>query len=197
MLFRKPGAGAVDFIIAGLGNPGPSYENTRHNAGFMAIDAIAGAYNITVDRLKWNGLTGTGDIEGSRVLMIKPQTFMNCSGEAVTAAMRFYKIPPERVLVIFDDISLAPGTMRVRFKGSDGGQKGMRSIIELSGSQAFPRIKLGIGDRPNREYDLAKWVLSNFSADDKKLVDDAIKRAVKAAALIVSGRPDEAASAGK
>ncbi|MBE6765318.1 MAG: aminoacyl-tRNA hydrolase [Clostridia bacterium] len=191
MLFGKKSS-PIDFIIVGLGNPGPKYADTRHNAGFIALDALADKYGISVDRLKWKALTGDGRIGDSRVLLLKPQTFMNCSGEAVSQAMNFYKIPPERVLVMFDDISLKPGVMRIRRKGSDGGQKGMRSIIEDTDSENFPRIKLGIGDRPRDGYDLADWVLSKFTSEDRKLLDEAVARAVEAVPMIIEGKIDEA-----
>ncbi|MBE6754091.1 MAG: aminoacyl-tRNA hydrolase [Ruminococcaceae bacterium] len=189
MLFSKP---AVDFIIVGLGNPGSKYEWTRHNAGFLALDTIASLHSIPVNRLKWNALTGQGTIASHRVLLMKPQTYMNCSGEAVTAAMRFYKLPPQRVLCLFDDISLPPGRLRIRRSGSDGGQKGMRSIIQLSGSDQFPRIKLGVGAKPHPDYDLADWVLSTFTADERKVMQDTARRAADAAALILDDKLDEA-----
>ena len=179
-------------MIVGLGNPGKKYEGTRHNSGFMALDALASANGVRVDRLKWNALTGDGSIGGHRCLLMKPQTSMNCSGEAVSAAMRFYKLPPERVLVMFDDISLEPGVIRVRRKGSDGGQKGMRSIIDHAGSEGFPRVKLGIGAKPHPDYQLADWVLSCFTADERKLMLAAADNAAAAAALIIDGRVDEA-----
>lgn len=191
MLFAKKSS-PIDFIIVGLGNPGPKYASTRHNAGFMALDKLADKYGISVDRLKWKALTGDGRIGDYRVLLMKPQTFMNNSGEAVYTAMSFYKMPPERVLVMFDDISLKPGVMRIRRKGSDGGQKGMRSIIEDSDSENFPRIKIGVGDRPRADFDLADWVLSTFSPEDKKLLDDALERAVEAVPLILDGKIEEA-----
>lgn len=191
MLFAKKSS-PIDFIIVGLGNPGPKYAATRHNAGFMALDKLADKYGISVDRLKWKALTGDGRIGDYRVLLMKPQTFMNNSGEAVYAAMSFYKMPPERVLVMFDDISLKPGVMRIRRKGSDGGQKGMRSIIEDSDSENFPRIKIGVGDRPRADFDLADWVLSTFSPEDKKLLDEALVRAVEAVPLILDGKIEEA-----
>ena len=184
----------IEYIIVGLGNPGPRYEKTRHNAGFMALDAIADRYHIRTDRLKWRALTGDGEINGKRVLLLKPQTFMNLSGEAVCAAMRFYNIPPQRVIVIFDDVSLPPGRLRVRREGSDGGQKGIRSIIEESRSYDFPRVKIGVGAKPHPDYDLADWVLSRFSDDERKLVDEAIARAVEVVPLIIEGKMEEAMS---
>lgn len=190
MLFSKPSN--IDYIVVGLGNPGKKYENTRHNAGFIAIDSLAEKHGIKIDRLKWNALTGQGTIGSARVLLLKPQTYMNNSGEAVTAAMRFYKLPADRVIVMFDDISLAPGVMRIRKKGSDGGQKGMRSIIQLSGTQEFPRIKLGVGAKPHPDYDLADWVLSVFSPADRKEFDKAVENAVAAAETMLEGKLDEA-----
>lgn len=192
MLFSRGKSPAVEYIIAGLGNPGKKYESTRHNAGFITLDALAEKYNIRVDRLKWNALTGDGRIGDVRVLLMKPQTFMNNSGEAVTAAMKFYKLPPERVIVIIDDISLEPGIMRIRRKGSDGGQKGMRSIIQLSGRDDFPRIKMGVGKKPNPEYDLADWVLSKFTDADRKLLNEAVENAVQAVPLMIGGEFEQA-----
>jgi len=191
MLFSR-GSSSIEYIIVGLGNPGKKYENTRHNAGFIAVDALADKNGIRVDRLKWNALTGDGRIGDVRVLLMKPQTFMNNSGEAVSAAMNFYKLPPENVIVIMDDISLDPGVMRIRRKGSDGGQKGMRSIIQLSGSDNFPRIKIGVGKKPNPEYDLADWVLSRFTQSDKEQLDAAVKNAVEAVPMMISGRFEQA-----
>lgn len=192
MLFARRTAAAVEYIIVGLGNPGRRYEGTRHNSGFIALDALAAAHGIRVDRVKWNAMTGDGDIAGHRCLLMKPQTFMNCSGEAVTAAMRFYKLPPERVIVLLDDVTLDAGVMRIRRKGSDGGQKGMRSIIELSGSSEFPRIKLGVGKKPHPDYELADWVLSVFSQSDRKHFDEAAGNAVKAVELMVDGKTEQA-----
>lgn len=190
MLFSH--SSPVEFIVVGLGNPGAKYEWTRHNSGFIALDALAEKCSASVTRLKWNALTGEASLAGHRLLLMKPQTFMNCSGEAVTAAMRFYKIPPERTIILFDDISLPVGKIRVRRSGSDGGQKGMRSIIELSGSNNFPRVKLGIGAKPHPDYELADWVLSTFSGDDKKGILDAADRAAAAVGLIVDGKTDRA-----
>ncbi len=187
--FKK--TGGVEFIIVGLGNPGIKYENTRHNAGFAAIDKLAENYSIEIKRLKHHALTATTAISGKKVLLMKPQTYMNKSGDAVYDAMKFYKLPPENVVIISDDISLEPGRLRIRRKGSDGGQKGLRSIFERCGSQNFPRIKLGVGQKPEH-FDLADWVLSKFTQEELKSFSDAANRACKAAELIVSGEIDRA-----
>ncbi len=192
MLFSRNKTSSIEYLIVGLGNPGRKYEKTRHNAGFIAIDALSAKHGIRVDRVKWNAITGDGTIGGHRCLLMKPQTYMNNSGEAVTQAMRFYKLTPEQVIVILDDITLDPGVMRIRRKGSDGGQKGMRSIIQLSGSDQFPRIKLGVGKKPHPDYELADWVLSDFSANERKQLDEAVTNAVDAVALMVDEKTDEA-----
>lgn len=162
--------GTVEYIVAGLGNPGRQYERTRHNAGRLAADYVAGRLGVNMGRLKFRSYCGDGMLGGKRVLLLEPTTFMNLSGEAVRDAMNFYKIPPERTIVLFDDASLPVGGMRVRRSGSDGGQKGMRSIIYLTGSDAFPRIKIGIGHKPHADMGLADWVLSRFTpAEEKEL----------------------------
>ncbi|MBQ6829658.1 MAG: aminoacyl-tRNA hydrolase [Clostridia bacterium] len=193
MLFRKPAPlGAVDAIIVGLGNPGKKYEGTRHNAGFAVVEALAAEYGVKVDRVKFKSLCGQTVIGGKKVLLLMPQTFMNNSGEAVREAAAFYKLPPEKVLVVCDDISLPVGTIRLRRKGSDGGQRGLRSIITLCGSENFPRIKVGVGQKPHPDYDLAAWVLSKFTKDESVSLLAAVKNAVGAAAMIVDDRMDEA-----
>ncbi len=179
-------SGGYQYIIAGLGNPDKKYENTRHNSGFMAVDAIAEKYGVDLKKLKYKSYCDSITIEDKKVLLMKPMTYMNNSGQALVEAMNFYKIPPERCVIIFDDISLDVGKMRIRQKGSDGGQKGMRSIIYLSGSDQFPRIKIGVGKKPD-EWDLADWVLSKFSADELKIIADVDKNAIEAAELIVCG----------
>lgn len=185
-------SGPVEFIIAGLGNPGREYENTRHNAGFMAVDRLAEKHAAKINRIKFKGTVGDCQIEGHRVLLLKPGTFMNLSGQSLREAMAFYKIPPERTLVVFDDINLPPGRLRVRRKGSDGGHNGMKNIIYLSGSDQFPRIKLGVGQKPNPEYNLADWVLSKFTQADLKELDAALDSACAAAGLILRGEIDKA-----
>ena len=191
MFFKKQrSAGPVDFIVAGLGNPGKQYEGTRHNAGFMALEALAERLGVPVTRVRFKSYCGEAVIGEKRALLLMPQTFMNLSGEAVCEAMRFYKLPPERVLVMMDDISLPVGVIRLRRKGSDGGQKGMRSIITLSGSDQFPRIKLGA--KPHPDYDLAAWVLSRFTKEEAPGMVQAAHHAAEAAELIVQGRMEEA-----
>lgn len=189
-LMQKPSA--PQWLIVGLGNPGDKYSRTRHNAGFMAIDALAQKHGIRIDKLKFHALIGSGTIDGVRVILAKPQTYMNESGRAVSEIASFYKLPPERILVMLDDISLEPGVMRIRRKGSDGGQKGMRDIIELLGSQNIPRIKLGVGAKPHPDYNLADWVLSSFTQSEKSELDKAIERAVEAATLIINDKIDQA-----
>lgn len=185
-------AGPVEFLIVGLGNPGRQYENTRHNAGFITLDVIAEKAGARVDRIKFKGLCGEGMLGGKKVLFLKPSTFMNLSGQSVQEAMSFYKLPPEKVLVIFDDISLDPGKLRIRRKGSDGGHNGIKNIICLSGKDTFPRIKMGVGKKPNPGWDLADWVLSRFTEDEQKALLDAAGKAASAAELIVQGNIDKA-----
>lgn len=185
-------AGPVEFIIAGLGNPGKEYEKTRHNAGFMVIDEIAKSSSASVSRIKFKGLCGECVIESHKVLLLKPATFMNLSGQSVIEAMNFYKVPPEKVIIIFDDISLEPGKIRIRRKGSDGGHNGMKNIIYLSGRDDFPRIKVGVGAKPNPQYDLAKWVLSRFSEPEMKNIQIAAENATKAIELMVKNETDKA-----
>lgn len=180
-------AGPIQYLIVGLGNPGREYENTRHNIGFIALDMLAEQYNVKINRIKFKSLTGECVIDGKKVLLIKPQTFMNNSGEAVRDAMQFYKIEPQNVIIIFDDISLEPGNLRIRQKGSDGGHNGIKSIIYLTGSDKFPRIKVGVGAKPHPNYDLAKWVLSSFKSDEIPRLKQACKYAGEAAELIVKG----------
>lgn len=180
------------FLIAGLGNPGREYEKTRHNIGFDVIDALAGQYNIDVNMRKGRAFVGSGYIEGQKVLLVKPQTFMNLSGESVASLMNFYKLDPEtELIVIYDDISLEPGSIRVRKKGSAGGHNGIKDIIAKTGSDQFSRIRVGVGEKPEG-WDLADHVLGHFSAAEREAVEDAIREAVQAAALMVQDRTDEA-----
>lgn len=176
-----------EFIIAGLGNPGIQYEGTRHNAGFMAIEALEKEYNFSVNTHKFKALVGNAVIGEKNCLVMKPETFMNLSGEAISQAMDFYKIPLENVIVIFDDISLEPGLMRIKRKGSAGGHNGIKSIIADCGGENFPRIKIGVGKKPRPDYDLADWVLSKFSKEDLEKLSEVDKKACEAVKLIVQG----------
>lgn len=185
-------AGAPAFLIAGLGNPGPKYELTRHNAGFLCIDLLAQQIGAKIDRIKFKSIVADVAIEGRRCLLMKPQTFMNNSGEAIRDAAQFYKIPPEHVIILFDDISLPPGRLRIRRKGSDGGHNGLKSILYLLNSDQFPRVKLGVGARPHPDYDLANWVLSSFQKDELALMKEAMEKACAAVRLIVQGDADRA-----
>lgn len=195
MFFSKreesPSSG-FDYLIAGLGNPGEQYAFTRHNAGFLALDEIAARAGIRVKSLKFKSLYGTGQIAGKKVVLIKPQTFMNASGEALRDAAQFYKIPMEKVIVLYDDISLDVGRLRIRRKGSDGGHNGIKSILYLTGSDQFPRIKLGVGKKPHPEMDLADWVLSRFTKEEGKLLEEAIDKAAQALELMIQGNTEEA-----
>lgn len=192
--FKKaaPVTGPVEFMIVGLGNPGRQYENTRHNVGFMALDAIAEKNHVEVKRIKYKGLVGECRIAGKRVLLLKPSTFMNLSGQSVAEAMSFYKLKPEQVLILFDDINLSPGRLRIRRKGSDGGHNGMKNIIYLSGSDQFPRIKIGVGQKPHPDYDLKDWVLSRFTSQEMRDLSPALNNAAAAAELILKGEIDQA-----
>ena len=188
---KEEAGGPPEYIIAGLGNPGTEYERTRHNTGFMAVEKAAEKAGVKIDKLKFKSYTAIGTLAGHRVLFMKPCTYMNLSGEAVTAAMEFYKIPIEHVIVLFDDISLDVGKMRIRKKGSDGGHNGIKNIIYLSGSNEFPRIKIGVGGKPEG-WDLADWVLSKFSDEDMKLLSPMFENAVSALGLIMDGKAEEA-----
>ena len=190
--FYTAPSGPLEYLVAGLGNPGKEYENTRHNAGFMAVDYMAQEWGFSVDRLKFKALCGDRMVAGKRVLFMKPSTFMNLSGQAVTEAAAFYKIPWERVIVLSDEIALEPGKLRIRRKGSDGGHNGLKNIIYLSGSDNFPRIRIGVGQKPNPEYDLADWVLSRFRPEELQALRQALPNAAKAVELIVQGEIDQA-----
>ena len=180
------------FLVVGLGNPGQKYDKTRHNIGFDVIDAIGEKYNIDINEKKSKGLCGSGYVEGQKVILVKPQTFMNLSGDCVAPLMNFYKLDPETgLIVIFDDISLDPGNIRIRKKGSAGGHNGIKDIIAKTGSDRFSRIKVGVGAKP-ADWDLADHVLSRFSKEDRVSVEDAIDEAVDALALMVQDRTDEA-----
>ena len=189
---EKTGLNPPEFLIAGLGNPGTQYENTRHNCGFMAAETLADIYETPLKRLRFKSLTGEISIGGKRCLVMKPTTFMNNSGDAVEEAAVFYKIPPERILVIYDDISLDVGRLRIRGKGSDGGHNGMKSIILRLNSDNFPRIRIGVGKKPNKDYDLADWVLSRFTKEEGEKLETALSNSAKAAELVVEGKINEA-----
>ena len=176
----------IEWIVVGLGNPGTKYDNTRHNAGFRALEGYCARSGQKIDRMKFKALAGEGMLGGKRVLFLKPQTFMNLSGEAVRDAASFYKIPPEHVIVLSDDVSLDVGTLRVRAKGSAGGQNGLKNIIYHLNSEDFPRVKIGVGKKPRPDYDLAAWVLGKFPAEDQKAIDKACEDAVNAAACIIA-----------
>lgn len=185
-----PTAQSIDWLVVGLGNPGKKYENTRHNTGFRVMDALCTKYHVRCDRSRFQALTGEAVLGGHRCLLVKPQTFMNASGDAVVQAADFYNIPPEHILIIFDDISLPVGTLRIRPKGSAGGQNGVKNIIFMLGSDQFPRIKVGIGAKPHPDYDLADWVLSNVTQEEMPAMTDAVNRAVLAVSeLIENGVP--------
>ena len=184
---KKEDAKPVTHIIAGLGNPGAEYEKTRHNAGFLAIDYIASKYNVSINRLKFKALVAEADISGKRVLLMKPQTFMNSSGEAIGEAAAFYKIPAENIIVLHDEISFDAGIIRIRRKGSAGGHNGLKSIIAHISSDAFPRVKIGIGQKPSPDYDLARWVLGKFPAEDMRKMEERFPDILNSAELILSG----------
>ena len=189
---KKQNNGAYDFIIAGLGNPGPKYEMTRHNAGFLAMDLLAIEEGFDIKRLKHHALVADTQLEGKRCLVMKPQTMMNASGEAVGEAAKFYKIPPERVIIVYDDISLDVGSTRIRRKGSAGGHNGIKSIISHLQSENFPRVKIGVGKKPNPDYDLVDWVLGKFPKDKEAELKTSLENTTKAIRLIVKGEIDEA-----
>ena len=185
-------AGPVSFLVAGLGNPGKEYERTRHNAGFLALSYLAQKERAQVDRIKFKALCGECTLGGVRTLLLAPQTFMNNSGEAVAAAASYYRLPPERVLVIFDDTSLDVGTIRIRKKGSDGGHNGIKSIICHLGTDQFPRIKIGIGQKPDPRMDLADYVLGRFSDEDCRALFAIFDNVCAAVGLIAQNKADEA-----
>lgn len=185
-------SGPVQYIVCGLGNPGTQYENTRHNAGFMAIDTIAEKIGADVKKLKFKSLTADVTLGGVRCLLMKPSTFMNNSGEAVAEAMNFYKLTPDKLLIIYDDISLDVGRLRIRQKGSDGGHNGIKSIILHTNSDKFPRIRIGVGAKPHPDYDLADWVLSGFPKEQAEVLEQSLSNAASAAELMVQGKINEA-----
>ncbi|MBQ6022113.1 MAG: aminoacyl-tRNA hydrolase [Clostridia bacterium] len=184
--------GKPEFIIAGLGNPGKEYEYSRHNTGFLCLDILCNTYRFKTDRIKYQALTALADIEGHICLVMRPQTYMNNSGVSIKAAADFYKIPPENIIVIYDDISLATGVLRIRLKGSAGGHNGVKSIIWHLNTDVFPRLKIGVGEKRDPDDDLKDHVLGRFSKEDLETIRKTGERAVAAIALIVQGKTDEA-----
>ena len=182
-----------NWLIVGLGNPGREYEKTRHNAGFRALDILADRLGAKIDKLKFQGLFTQVNYEGRKLFLLKPQTYMNLSGRSVLQLSAYFNVPPARIIVMFDDISLEPGRLRIRNDGSAGGHNGIKSIISELGSQDFPRVKIGVGSKPTPEYDLADWVLSSFSAQEEKALGPALERAADAALCIIEhGVPESA-----
>lgn len=191
-MFLKKKDNGVQWIVVGLGNVGDAYENTRHNVGFEVVDALAERKNLPIQKLKYRALTNTAELGGEKVLLMKPVTYMNLSGEAVGEAARFYKIPPERVLVLCDDVALAPGKLRLRKGGSAGGHNGLKNLIQHLGTDQFPRVRVGVGQKPHPDYDMADWVLGKFQGEDRKTMDAAVLRAADAVECCLSEGLDRA-----
>ena len=192
MFFNKNRTSGVEWLLVGLGNPGDKYDNTRHNVGFATIDQLAEELKVPVQKLKYRALTQTVELGGAKVLLMKPITYMNLSGEAVGEAARFFKIPADHVLVLSDDVSLPVGKLRIRKGGSAGGHNGLKSIIQHLGTDQFPRVKIGVGEKPHPDYDMADWVLGKFTGEDLKTITQAIQRAGKAAECYIQDGPDKA-----
>ena len=191
MLFSSRSGGA-SWLIVGLGNPGEKYENTRHNVGFQVVEELAQRQNAPIQKLRFKALTNLLTIAGEKVLVMKPVTYMNLSGEAVRPAADFYKIPPDHVVVISDDTALPVGRLRIRKGGSAGGHNGLKSIIQHLGTEEFPRVRVGVGEKPHPDYDLADWVLGRFQGEDKKAMDQAVKRAADAVECLLKEGADRA-----
>ncbi|MCI9186816.1 MAG: aminoacyl-tRNA hydrolase [Oscillospiraceae bacterium] len=187
-------SGGAGWLIVGLGNPGVAYENTRHNIGFQVLDQLGERQKKPIQRLKFKALTNLFTISGEKVLVMKPVTYMNLSGEAVRPAADFYKIPPERILVVSDDTALPAGRLRIRKGGSAGGHNGLKSIIQHLGSDQFPRLRVGVGEKPHPDYDMADWVLGKFTGEDKKKMDQAVERAAEAIECILKDGLDRGMS---
>ena len=192
MFFRRKKTTPISWIAVFLGNPGLRYENTRHNAGFIAADIMAKELGTKINRAKFNALMTTVKLGDQQVLVLKPQTYMNLSGNSVRQAMKFYNVPLENVVAITDDVSLPAGKLRIRRRGSAGGHNGLKDIIAKCGGEEFPRVRIGVGGPPHDEYDMADWVLSKFSNDEKKLVSDSCVNATKALELIITRGLDAA-----
>ena len=190
--FSSPVFGKVEYIIAGLGNPGKQYELSRHNAGFLCIDILADRYSFKTDRIKFNALCADVMISSKRCLVMRPQTYMNLSGDAVKAAADFYKIPSDHIIIIYDDIDLPVGALRIRRKGSAGGHNGIKSIIAQLGTDEFPRLKIGVGAKPDPDYDLKDYVLGTFSKADQEILKTTMAKACDGVEIIVSGDVDKA-----
>lgn len=190
MLFKR--SGGISWLVVFLGNPGTKYEMTRHNAGFMAGDAMAKAQGAAINRSRFKALTGTCDIGGETVMLMKPQTFMNLSGEAVAQAVSFYKLAPDHVIVVSDEVALPIGKLRIRTKGSAGGHNGLKNIIALLGTDQFPRIRIGVGAAPHPDYDMADWVLSSFKGKDAEDILTAAARAAEAVECYITKGADRA-----
>ena len=190
MLFKR--SGGISWLVVFLGNPGTKYEMTRHNAGFMAGDAMAKAQGAAINRFRFKALTGTCDIGGETVMLMKPQTFMNLSGEAVAQAVSFYKLAPDHVIVVSDEVALPIGKLRIRTKGSAGGHNGLKNIIALLGTDQFPRIRIGVGAAPHPDYDMADWVLSSFKGKDAEDILAAAARAAEAVECYITKGADRA-----
>ena len=188
------GSNKESWLIVGLGNPGREYENSRHNAGFRALDILADKLGCKIDKLKFQGLYCQTTYQGKKLFLLKPQTFMNLSGRSVLPLSAFFQVPPQRIIVLFDDISLEPGRLRVRPDGSAGGHNGIKSMIQELGSQNFPRVKIGVGAKPHSDFDLADWVLSSFNAQEEKALGPALERAADAALAIIDHGVPEAAN---
>ena len=191
-MFKK--SSGENWLIVGLGNPGREYEKTRHNAGFRALDILADQLGAKVDKLKYQGLYTQVNYNGGKIFLLKPQTYMNLSGRSVLQLSAYFNIPPQRIIVMFDDISLEPGRLRVRANGSAGGHNGIKSIIQEIGSQEFPRVKIGVGAKPHPNFELADWVLSTFTAPEEKALSVSLENAAKAALCIIDHGVPEAAN---
>lgn len=194
MFFGKKNQGGAAWLIVGLGNPGEQYEGTRHNVGFQVADELAERAGVPVQKLKFRALTNTAAVGGEKVLLMKPVTYMNLSGEAVRQAADFYKIAPDHVLVVSDDVALPVGKLRIRKGGSAGGHNGLKNIILHLGTEAFPRVRLGVGEKPHPDYDMADWVLGRFTGEDKKAMDAAVKKAADAVECLIRDGADQAMS---